>query len=129
MKTIFTFAISLLLLSNQMLSAENYTVNSNEGKKLAPAPVIMMALPAIEEESYINDIPFDTEAVALNSLFMNLVRPDEEAYINDIPMDTEEISTLFGYSALNIRPDDEAYINDIPFDTAEVVKNFLKRGE
>lgn len=120
----------MMLLSNLMGSAANNTSNDRDNNKISSAPApVMMALPSVEEESYINDIPFDTKTVALNSLFTDLVRPDEEAYVNDIPMDTEEIASMFSYSALNIRPDEEAYINDIPFDTAEVVKNFLKCGE
>lgn len=49
-----------------------------------------------EEESYIDDIPFDTKSIADNCLFeekMNLeFSIEDEAYVDDIPFDTKEIA-------------------------------------
>jgi len=39
----------------------------------------------IQEEEYIDDIPFDTEKIA------NVFTIQEEGYIDDIPFDTEKI--------------------------------------
>ena len=48
----------------------------------------------MEEEEYINDIPFDTEAIAKKALnkeqFIEMVLEEEE-YINDIPFNTAKI--------------------------------------
>lgn len=42
----------------------------------------------MEEEGYIDDIPFDTDKVILNYRLLNM---PEERYIDDIPFDTEEV--------------------------------------
>ncbi len=41
----------------------------------------------MEQEEYVDDIPFDTGEVILKSSF----EMEEEGYINDIPFDTEKI--------------------------------------
>jgi len=75
------------------------------------------------EESYVNDIPFSTEAV-----FRSLIKDPlisiinslkEEPYVNDIPFNTEDVAQQAG----KIELEDEAYVDDIPFDTEEIAKN------
>ncbi len=54
-----------------------------------------MAVVNFESEAYIDDIPFDTEAI-FNEVVLerNLIEFDfdDEEYINDIPFDTEVIA-------------------------------------
>ena len=80
----------------------------------------------LEEENYIDDIPFNTEEIAsnipgysANSLVLTL---EEENYIDDIPFCTRKVyDSLMLNSSLNkFQLDDETYIDDIPFDTYEV---------
>lgn len=42
----------------------------------------------IEEEGYIDDIPFDTEQIANDSKIFEM---EEEGYIDDIPFDTRKV--------------------------------------
>ncbi len=75
-----------------------------------------------EEESYINDIPFDTEMV-VNEMMMPEYDFEEEAYIDDIPFDTECIAKNCIYQkaiSVDYDMDDEAYVDDIPFDTPAI---------
>ena len=76
----------------------------------------------LEEESYINDIPFNTETV-VNELLMPEFDFEEESYIDDIPFNTECVSNNCKYQkaiSINYELEDEAYINDIPFNTPEI---------
>ncbi|MCD4773492.1 MAG: hypothetical protein K8R41_08945 [Bacteroidales bacterium] len=77
----------------------------------------------LEEEKYINDIPFDTEEVVSNfqnSLVTPEFRIEEEEYINDIPFNIEEIY----FDHLVLQYENENEINDIPFDTKEIAMKF-----
>jgi hypothetical protein len=85
----------------------------------------------MQEESYINDIPFNTSLVlnemhscfALNMEFELL----EETYINDIPFDTNEVIMEYGIdiNGLSLKMAEEEYINDIPFDTKKIFESLL----
>ncbi|HLO92333.1 MAG TPA: hypothetical protein VK172_14305 [Lentimicrobium sp.] len=77
----------------------------------------------IEDEPYINDIPFDTKSIALESMF-SANRPLDESYVNDIPFDTERIVT--NQNLLKFKPEDEAFVNDIPFNTSDIAKKNYK---
>ena len=94
-----------------------------------------MAVVNFENETYIDDIPFDTEAI-FNEVIMerNLIEFDfdDEKYINDIPFDTEVIADKKLYElAFNkeFAIEEEAYIDDIPFYTKEVCVNLEKEYE
>jgi len=71
------------------------------------------------EESYINDIPFDTEEVYNDFVVdQQLVDFDfeEESYINDIPFDTACISANCKYSKamlVEFNFEEETYIDDM----------------
>lgn len=78
-----------------------------------------------EEEAYIDDIPFNTEEIFLNSLF------EELAYIDDIPFNTVQVAeeaSVKEVELTNFEFEEEAYIDDIPFTTSSVVAqiNFEK---
>ena len=82
-----------------------------------------------EEEPYINDIPFNTECIAKNCIYLKAIAVDfdfeEEAYINDIPLYIECVTADCLYEkalAEDYLFEDEAYVNDIPFDTYAITK-------
>jgi hypothetical protein len=81
----------------------------------------------LEEEAYINDIPFSTAEVVANYLYEKALSEtfefEEEAYIDDIPFDTYEVAMNCRYENYlkNVFVfEDEEYIDDIPFDTEEI---------
>ena len=112
MKTILSIALVLFSFSN--IIAEGFDYN-------------------YQEETYINDIPFDTHAVTSKIAFEKAInvqfKVEEESYVNDIPFDTHEVvEELIEKSILNPLPKmtEETYIDDIPFNTAEVAAKYLK---
>jgi len=87
---------------------------------------------ALSEESYINDIPFNTRAIFCRFIkckVMNLKLQDEPA-VDDIPFNTSEISAkiLNPLPAVQTILSDEAYIDDIPFDTSVIAANANEIG-
>lgn len=76
----------------------------------------------LEEEAYINDIPFDTEMI-VSELLEPEFNFEEEAYINDIPFNTSTVcATCIYEEALKIdyKIEEEEFINDIPFETTKI---------
>jgi len=87
---------------------------------------------ALSEESYINDIPFNTRAIFCRFIkckVMNMKLQDEPA-VDDIPFSTSEISAkiLNPVPAVKTILDDEAYIDDIPFDTSVIAADTVSNG-
>ena len=83
----------------------------------------------LEEENYIDDIPFNTEEI-VSSIPEYSVTPfvltlEDEGYIDDIPFCTRKVyDSLMLNSSLNkFQLDNETYIDDIPFDTEEIAIN------
>jgi len=81
----------------------------------------------LEDEAYINDIPFSTEEVVANysyeKAFSETFEFEEEDYIDDIPFDTYEVAKNYRYEKYlkNVFVfEEEAYIDDIPFDTGKI---------
>ena len=76
------------------------------------------------DESYINDIPFNTEVVVRNiskpALLTRVLQLTEEKYVDDIPFSTGEVVKEAARKA-KIELQDEAYVDAIPFNTADVV--------
>lgn len=76
--------------------------------------------PVFNEEAYINDIPFDTYEIAVESILDgDELKLEEEAYVNDIPFDTKAITNKYLLN-MKMKTSDEATINDLPFDTEKV---------
>ena len=76
------------------------------------------------EESYINDIPFDTKTVVNEILADKALEAfcfEYEEYVNDIPFDTESVAAITAEKSVTL-PDfeEEQYINDIPFNTEKI---------
>jgi hypothetical protein len=85
----------------------------------------------MQDEAYINDIPFNT-TVILNTIHSNCALSADfelmdEPYINDIPFDTLEVAMDIrkNKESLSVRMTEEAYIDDIPFDTQKIAADFL----
>ena len=80
----------------------------------------------LEEENYIDDIPFNTENIVSNipcySVVPLVLTLEDENYINDIPFSTKNVydSLMLNSFPNNFQLDDETYINDIPFDTEKI---------
>lgn len=101
---IWTIAIIILFLFASNLSAANLNID-------------------FDEESYINDIPFDTEMIS-EQILLNQLQDysfEDEAYINDIPFNTEIVALEVNPAAFE---NEEETINDIPFDTEWIVANY-----
>ena len=84
--------------------------------------------PSLSEETYIEDIPFNTETIADN-FSMNMIETEfdfeGEYEIYDIPFNTACVTAGCRYEialAEEFEMEDEAYINDIPFNTKEIVR-------
>ena len=80
----------------------------------------------LEDETYINDIPFNTEMV-VNNMMVAEFDLEEENYINDIPFNTYELAlaaTESDSDTNNFEMDEETYIDDIPFNTKEIANNY-----
>jgi len=68
----------------------------------------------LEEEAYVNDIPFDTHAIANKYLLLRNMEISEEANIDDIPFNTEKIFYEKLAERLTEQYRNEAEINDLP---------------
>ena len=82
------------------------------------------------DESYINDIPFNTASIAAdytyNKALTVLFEMEDETYIDDMPFNTEKVAENYAYNnavSVEFQMNDEAYINDIPFDTFSINNN------
>jgi hypothetical protein len=89
----------------------------------------------LKEESYIDDIPFNTTEIYYEILAAdtgNLYLPSlyEEAYIDDIPFDTKETAKIAQSEMAMEIPfsmPEEGYIDDIPFNTETVATSNCKK--
>jgi hypothetical protein len=94
------------------LAAQNYCKPIND--------IYSIKDPVITEETFINDIPFDTYEIAVESILDgDEMQLKDEAYVNDIPFDTKAIADkyLLGTKMNSI---DESNVNDLPFNTEKV---------
>jgi hypothetical protein len=94
------------------LAAPNYSRPIND--------IFSIKDPVITEESYINDIPFDTYEIAVESILEGEeLQLQDEAYIDDIPFDTKAIADKCLLN-MKMKTLDESNINDLPFNTEKV---------
>jgi len=71
--------------------------------------------PGISEESYVDDIPFNTQEIASNSIINKIKSQPDEATVNDIPFSTEKIMFECLISRMVKVYRLEENIRDIPF--------------
>jgi len=121
MKTIKNL-IPILILSLLLLSDNIYAHNEKQLISQTEESI------ALNEEAYVEDIPFDTSVIAAAATYKKEMEKvfalEEEAYIDDIPFEThttacfEEDKTAIPE---HFPLEEEQYINDIPFNTALIV--------
>ena len=81
--------------------------------------------PAIQEEAYINDIPFDTELIANEALFEGYeAELKEEPYCDDIPFSTRKIACKYLLCKMMANFCEEE-VDDIPFDTRAIYQDCM----
>ena len=87
--------------------------------------IISIKEPSLQTEEYINDIPFNTELIAGESLMMrDGWETRDEANVNDIPFDTRKIANeILLDQIVNAYKEEE--INDIPFNTRKVYEECM----
>jgi len=94
----------------------------------------------LNEEAYINDIPFDTGMVVAEARVQDAPQGafylEDEKYIDDIPFNTRVIAGKACTKAtaeIHFPLEEEPYIDDIPFNTSLIVaiieaqKNLMAR--
>ena len=87
--------------------------------------VISLKEPAMPTETYVNDIPFNTELIAGEVFMMrDGWELKEEASVNDIPFDTRVIANEALLAKL-VSEFSEAEVNDIPFNTQKIYEEAL----
>jgi hypothetical protein len=74
----------------------------------------------LEEEAYVDDIPFNTELIAYQSMVNNMISTDIESYVDDIPFNTRKIFYESLANNMVTASSDEAYADDIPFCTNNI---------
>ena len=77
------------------------------------------------EETYIDDIPFDTGLV-VDTITLAKFEMEEESYIDDIPFNTATVVANYQYkNAVEVvfELTEEGYIDDIPFATSEIAQS------
>jgi hypothetical protein len=79
----------------------------------------------MEDEAYIDDIPFNTAAVVSAMSQMEVYEFGEEPFVEDIPFSTEEVVSDYRWQQamnLDFEMSDEEYIDDMPFSTEVVCR-------
>ena len=81
--------------------------------------------PVLSEESYVNDIPFNTWDVAVDAILTgDEAKLEDETYVDDIPFSTREIACRHILSRM-LEETGEININDIPFNTERIYCEYL----
>lgn len=90
--------------------------------------IYSLAGPEYTEESYINNILFNTNDIAVAVILDGKeLKLEDEAYIDDIPFNTKAIANQYLLNK-KIKCSDEANSNDLPFDTQKVFYEKLTAG-
>jgi hypothetical protein len=80
------------------------------------------------KEFNINDIPFNTNFIAVNYVLdndeYNSFPLEAEEYVDDITFNTSEIASYYLRSKTEIVLEDETYIDDIPFNTWKLFNEY-----
>ena len=71
----------------------------------------------LPEEEYVDDIPFNTEKIAQHCILSKLMCGQDEASVDDIPFDTEKIFNRLQWEECLAEWCDEKNVDDIPFNT------------
>lgn len=71
----------------------------------------------LSEENYVDDIPFDTHAIACSQLLGQMVKNTEEPVADDIPFDTRRICSEYKFQQLVEQYKSESEARDFPGET------------
>jgi hypothetical protein len=82
------------------------------------SPSVSGDIVVLEEENYVNDIPFDTWKISGLAYPPDLTL-NEESYVDDIPFNTAEIAREALLEKV-IEQKEEGSVNDIPFNTNKI---------
>lgn len=123
MRSTLTLAALFLFLSTSILYGRNFYISGLKKDTLSISSKVNYRILVLDEE-YVNDIPFNTKMIAIESLFTHLEKPQLESYINDIPFNTEVSSSYYLYTKNKILVEDEKYIDDIPFNTLDLATKY-----
>lgn len=105
----------------QFMAFNSFSANANQIMN----PVI------VETNSYVDDIPFDTEKVAkaYQQDTFSIAHIDAAAYIDDIPFETEKIVTNIKATEamqVNFEMPAEGQIDDMPFNTEKIAAQAIQ---
>lgn len=105
-----TLILSFLLIFG--LSSQNFGRPIND--------IFSIKYPVLGDEIYVNDIPFNTNDVAVTAILEgDELKMQEEPYVDDIPFDTKAIAGKYLHN-MKVKYSDESNINDLPFNTEKV---------
>ncbi len=111
------FILSIFLLGNTAFANDNTKINVLQNENIA-----------LTEETYVDDIPFDTGAVVAEANYQHAIQEsftmEDEKYIDDIPFDTRAIvcsAACEKAMSVHFPLEEESFIHDIPFNTALIV--------
>jgi hypothetical protein len=114
-KVMKTLILSALLIFG--FSAPNFSKPIND--------IYSIKEPVFTDEAYINDIPFNTNEIAVKAILDgDEVKLAEEPYVNDIPFNTKAVACEFLLHKM-IETSREANVNDIPFSTEFILAEHL----
>ena len=85
----------------------------------------------LEEEAYIDDIPFNTKEV-VEEYFLSQIELEEETYVDDIPFDTEKVLCEHLNKESNKQSTEIVIINaleDLNIDVVQIVEDINKAVE
>ncbi len=143
MKTL-TSLLSVLLIPALSVLASTSTDSGPLSNLPSGGLSLSMSTIALNEELYIDDIPFDTEKIYKRACcyynhyghYSADITLRDEDYIEDIPFSTEDIASTLPEGRLLMKPclhtfimEEEPYIDDIPFNTESIVGDTLGSQE
>ena len=143
MKTLVSLLSVLLVPAFSVFASTMYDSDPSSYLSSSYSPVPTIAF-SMEEESYIDDIPFDTEKIYKRACcyyqhygrYAADLTLGEEDYIEDIPFNTVEIASSAMNGTYLMKPcqqtfflTEEPYIDYIPFKTEEVTADSLEKEE
>lgn len=122
-----SITVSIAIYTTLFLLIASIAFGAEKPKKELSSAEVTLKEFVFEEEEYIDDIPFNTEAIAANYFYAKSISVEydfeDEEYVNDIPFDTHVIAENYK-NEKNLKNifdfDEEIYVDDIPFNTEKI---------
>ncbi len=110
-----TYLLTLILIAGLSAASPGKPIND----------IYSVKEPALEEESYVNDIRFNTRMIASEALLDGYeTRLEEEANVNDIPFDTRKVACKYLFCKM-MATLHEPEVDDIPFNTETIFRDCM----